>query len=118
MSILGDWIRDKYRGEPAIGPLPKPDRDPLPGKILLPIVDEYEPLIDSGSTSSWNMGMITTVCTTAMEDYPILRLPETNLEPIIEWKCKSCGSVNLKEHRACEECGSPRHFIYGAGDDR
>ena len=52
-------------------------------------------------------------CSTAMEDYPIVRQSDP-----IEWRCEGCGSVMLKEHRKCEECGAPRHFIYGAGDDR
>ena len=48
-------------------------------------------------------------CSTSMEEFPIIR----RSEPIVEWRCEGCQSVNLMEHRKCEECGAPRHFLRG-----
>ena len=57
---------------------------------------------------------ITTICTTSMEPGGFLPYYETPIPPPIltEWRCESCGSVMLSEHRKCEECGKPRHFLY------
>ena len=63
--------------------------------------------------------------TTSMEETSMLDLesvvgyPEdfNEIPPIEEWRCEGCGSVMLKEHRDCKECGKPRHFLYRVGDD-
>lgn len=31
----------------------------------------------------------------------------------LEWRCDHCETVNLREHRKCDECGFPRPFLYG-----
>ncbi len=62
---------------------------------------------------------ITTYCTTAMEDVGEIIPPDTFESRFMgEWRCEGCNSVMLSEHRQCEECGAPRHFLYGVDDDR
>jgi hypothetical protein len=125
MSILGDWIRDKFWGEPDYGPIPEhpieDKRDPLSGKILLPgfdkyedipfallpIDDEYEPLNGSGSISSSDYSM-TTLCSTAMEDFPVHQMTELKYEPLAEWVCQWCGNMYPSDVHSCEKCGGPK----------
>jgi len=56
-------------------------------------------------------------CTTS-EAGGFLPTPTHRIKPEpIEWRCEGCGSVMLQEHRNCQECGKPRHFLYGDVDD-
>ena len=71
------------------------------------------------TTAAYPFGRpITTVCTTSMESDVLPYLPDEPVSvapppPIKEWRCEGCGSVMLQEHRNCNECGKPRHFLYG-----
>ncbi len=62
----------------------------------------------------------TMICATSMEPGGFLPTPIHRPVPAVtEWRCKSCESVMLAEHRKCEDCGAPRHFLYKTGaDDR
>ena len=73
----------------------------------------------SVSSSSAHYPPITTMCSTSMEPggFVSYREPSPLLPTLTEWRCEGCGSVMLSEHRACEECGSPRHFLYSVADD-
>lgn len=61
----------------------------------------------------------TVMCASSMEPGGFLPYPETPPTPpiLMEWRCEACGCVMLQEHRKCEECGLPRHFLYRVGDD-
>ena len=85
---------------------------------------EYEKLSISphGLYSTASSGMMfgndrgySLFCSTAMEEYS----PIKQSAPNVEWRCKGCQSVNLMEHRSCEGCGAPRHFLsHEAANDR
>ena len=70
------------------------------------------------STAAYYNTPITTVCTTSEgpSDFMTYK-PEPPLKRWGEWRCEGCGSVMLSEHRKCEECGTPRHFLYSVADD-
>ena len=103
------------------------------GKVLL-LPDEqakYETLIPQAGTelrwggkgpsssASAHYPPITTMCSTSMEPGGFIsyREPSPLLPTLTEWRCEGCGSVMLAEHRKCEECGTPRHFLYSVADD-
>ncbi len=103
------------------------------GKVLLlgedneePYVEIKQPEIDWGvtrwggspTTVAHPYPPITVMCSTSMESGGFLphERPPTP-PPLTEWRCKGCDSVMLSEHRQCEECGAPRHFLYGVDDD-
>ena len=93
-------------------------------------LDRYEKLgVDPPDSLRWG-GAYTTagaafgppmtiLCSTSVEPGGFLPTPPNRIkmdyEP--EWMCKGCGSVMLRSHRKCEECGAPRHFLYRVGDD-
>jgi len=61
---------------------------------------------------------VTTFSATSMEPGGYLPTPAHRPIPrVTEWRCENCESVMLAEHRKCEDCGAPRHFLYGTGDD-
>ena len=103
------------------------------GKVLLlgedneePYVEIKQPEIDWGVTRWGGSGTtaapfppLTTMCSTSMSPGEYIPYPEAPPQPpILEWRCEGCESVMLAEYRQCEECGAPRHFLYGVDDDR
>lgn len=117
---------------PVVPPkTPKP-RPPKPG-ILLPGMDEYEPLPKSEVDSAWKdakkYGLynspssasahyppLTMVCSTAGDYYPTSTdTTKDYILPIREsykWTCEGCGTVMLEDDAPgkCESCGMPREF--------
>ena len=69
------------------------------------------------SSAAYYNTPITTMCTTSMEPGGFVSYREPTPPPLMEWRCEGCGSVMLAEHRKCEECGTPRHFLYSVADD-
>ena len=107
--------------EQAIETLPDNFADLVHERYVEKCVDaedivNYEPVRWGGdyTTAAYPGPPITTVCSTAMEPGGFFPTPTHRITPEpVEWRCEGCGSVMLQEHRTCQECGKPRHFLYG-----
>ena len=122
MNVI-DWVRDKIVPPivpPFVSVTPKVPKPPPPKpEILLPGVDDYDPLINDEVDNAWanaeKYGLpsasadfpLMAACTTAEYFYPI-PIQRGPIETYAEWVCEWCGNMWPSDTQSCEKCGGPR----------